>query len=525
MSASATSGTRRPRIVATPAPPRRSSVTDSPLARTISSIAERGMAKCWLPIETVSAGMMVSVSGTRRVMRVPSAGRAVDLDDAADPLDVGADHVHADAAAGNRGDFLGGRQAGFEDQRQLLARAQLRGGGLVEDAGGDRFFDQPLAVDAAAVVLDVDQDLVARLARRDGQHADLALAGLQPLGRRLDAVIDRVADDVGQRIADHLDHFAIELDVAALDIDQHLLAELGRQVADHARQRDEQILDPLHAGAGDRVAHFGDDRRQALERAVDGTSVEVSRSRRASSLRASTMSETPLITRSSSSTDRRMVRGADVPALRFGDGRGDRRWPRLRRRARARRSGRCRRLSGKSSPLSIAATISPMRSMIASTALTSGAVGLAAAGADVGERVLGGVAQRLEPREVEKAAIAFDGVDEAEDGIEPRAVVGLGFPGDDLAAQGFEHLAAFGNEIGNQIVHRRASPQAASCRPYAQQELMRRYPCAAAELARRSQALRRPAVGQLDRPAGFRGQAVREPGAGRARLDRAVRRR
>ena len=62
------------------------------------------------------------------------------------------------------------------------------------------------------------------------------LPALQPLGGRLDAMIDRVADDVGQRIADHLDHLAIELDVAAVDIDQHLLAELGRQVADHARQ-------------------------------------------------------------------------------------------------------------------------------------------------------------------------------------------------------------------------------------------------------------------------------------------------
>ena len=48
---------------------------------------------------------------------------AVDLDDAADPLDVRADDVHADAAAGDRGDFLGGRKPGLENQRQLLARA------------------------------------------------------------------------------------------------------------------------------------------------------------------------------------------------------------------------------------------------------------------------------------------------------------------------------------------------------------------------------------------------------------------
>jgi hypothetical protein len=113
------------------------------------------------------------------------------------------------------------------------------------------------------------------------------------------------------------------------------------------------------------------------------------------------MSETPLITRSSSSTDRRMVRGAakPCPARRqraatgatgpFGAGR-----ERVDQRAVV--AGR------HLSPASIAATISPMRSMIASTALTS-AVGGAAAGADVGQRILGGVAQRLEPREIRRS--------------------------------------------------------------------------------------------------------------------------
>ena len=82
-------------------------------------------------------------------------------------------------------------------------------------------------------------------------------------------MIDRIAHDVGQRIADHLDHLAVELDVAAFDVDEHLLAKLGGQVANHARQSDEQILDPLHAGPGDCVAHVGDDGRETLERAVD----------------------------------------------------------------------------------------------------------------------------------------------------------------------------------------------------------------------------------------------------------------
>jgi hypothetical protein len=64
------------------------------------------------------------------------------------------------------------------------------------------------------------------------------------------------------------------------------------------------------------------------------------------------------------------------------------------------------------------------------------------------------VAKGLEAREFEEPAIAFDGVDEAEDGIEPRAIVGLRLPGDDFAAKRFEHFAAFRDKIGNQIVHR-----------------------------------------------------------------------
>ena len=166
---------------------------------------------------------------------------------------------------------LGGRQAGLEDQRELLARGVSFGRfGLSITPAAIAFstsFLPSMPRPSSAISIRI---WLPDWRAETRQQADLALAGLQALGRRLDAVIDRVADDVGQRIADHLDHLAVELDVAAVDIDQHLLAKLGGQVADHARQSDEQIFDPLHAGAGDGVAHFGDDRRQPLERAVDG---------------------------------------------------------------------------------------------------------------------------------------------------------------------------------------------------------------------------------------------------------------
>ena len=50
------------------------------------------------------------------------------------------------------------------------------------------------------------------------------------------------------------------------------------------------------------------------------------------------------------------------------------------------------------------------------------AIGGALAVAHLGQHILGGMAQPLEPGQIEEAAAALDGVDEAEDRVEPRAV-------------------------------------------------------------------------------------------------------
>jgi hypothetical protein len=390
----------------------------------------------------------------------PRTRRAVDLDDAANPLDVGADHVHADTAAGDRRDLLRSRQPGLEDQRQLLARAELGRIFLFQETGVERLGYQLLAVDAAPVVFDIDEDLVARLARRYGEDPDLPLAGLQPVGRHFDPVIHRVADDVRERIADHLDHLAVELDVAAFDIDEHLLAKLRRKVADHARQSHEEVLDPLHARAGDRIAHFGDDRAQPLERATD-------RDLR----RRFTKAAGKLVAR------QHHVRNRAHDAVEKLDGEPDG--------ARGRApslvvNGRCcRRRSALRARLQRVNQIAVIafgqfrsgfdRRNHLPDAVNDGEHGadqrrvrLAAAGADIGKRILGRVAQRLEPWKLEEAAIPFDGVDEPENGIEPCAVVGIRFPGDDLAAQRLEHFPRLRDEIGNQVVHWRSCSQSRS---------------------------------------------------------------
>ena len=96
--------------------------------------------------------------------------------------------------------------------------------------------ERPIGVDPASVVGDGQGDLVARLTRGKLEQADFTLVRFEAFARAFEPVIDGIADDMGERVADHLDHFAVEFDFAAFEIDHDLLAELVRQVAHEPRQ-------------------------------------------------------------------------------------------------------------------------------------------------------------------------------------------------------------------------------------------------------------------------------------------------
>jgi hypothetical protein len=72
------------------------------------------------------------------------AAHGFDLDAAAHGADVALDHVHADAAAGDLGDLLGGGEAGFEDQQpdfgvaHLVVDVEAAFARLGQDAARDR---------------------------------------------------------------------------------------------------------------------------------------------------------------------------------------------------------------------------------------------------------------------------------------------------------------------------------------------------------------------------------------------------
>ena len=77
------------------------------------------------------------------------------------------------------------------------------------------------------------------------------LAGRLALLGRLEAVVERVADEVHERVAERVDDGAVELGVLADELELDLLAELGREVADEPREAQEDGLDRDHADLHD----------------------------------------------------------------------------------------------------------------------------------------------------------------------------------------------------------------------------------------------------------------------------------
>jgi hypothetical protein len=77
------------------------------------------------PASTISAETIASVSGILMVMVVPFAGHRGDVDGAADGVDIGLHHIHADAAARDRRDGGGRREARRKMKRLICARSSL----------------------------------------------------------------------------------------------------------------------------------------------------------------------------------------------------------------------------------------------------------------------------------------------------------------------------------------------------------------------------------------------------------------
>ena len=78
------------------------------------------------------------------------------------------------------------------------------------------------------------------------ERAGRGLAGRDALLRAFEAVVERVAHEVHERVAERVDHGAVELGVLADEVELDLLAELGREVAHEPREAQEDGLHRDH---------------------------------------------------------------------------------------------------------------------------------------------------------------------------------------------------------------------------------------------------------------------------------------
>src|SRR5262249_17533571 len=134
-------------------------------------------------------------------------------------------------------------------------------------------------VHAAAVVAHLDADVAAAVAGIELQVAIGRFALANAHVRLLDAVVDAVADEMDQRIADLLEHGFVELGLLTGHGEFDLFAEALREVAHHARETAEDEADRQHAHAHDAVlqlAHVAFELGQAQTELLGGAAFEVS---------------------------------------------------------------------------------------------------------------------------------------------------------------------------------------------------------------------------------------------------------
>ncbi len=146
---------------------------------------------------------------------------------AAQRFDLGPHDVEADAAARKIGYARSGRDAGHEDSLREVVVAEL-------DAAFAHALAQTVEVEAPAVIAHAHLERADLQLRRQPHDPLGRFSAPRAFGRSFNAVIDRVAHQLDQRIAQAVDGEAIDADLRAPDFEAHRFAGRLGHIAHHA---------------------------------------------------------------------------------------------------------------------------------------------------------------------------------------------------------------------------------------------------------------------------------------------------
>lgn len=196
---------------------------------------------------------------------------------AANRHDIAANHIHADAAAGNLAHRIRGRKAGLENEIADFGIAQS-----IELHGrsqtlGKRLAPHGLNVETLAVVGYFDDDTAPLLRCPEADPAGCRLAGLGAPARVFQAMIGGIAHHMRQRILDRFEDLPVELLVSARHPDLDRLAKIGSERAHEDRQFLPRVGNGLQSRLHDRVLEFDRHGGQSLQRRGEGRHVRAGR--------------------------------------------------------------------------------------------------------------------------------------------------------------------------------------------------------------------------------------------------------
>ena len=192
-----------------------------------------------------------------------------DVDGAADLIDVGSHDVHADAPTRQIRQLRGGGKPGPEDEPVDLRLGHLLDFGFRSQSAGNRLGLDALGIQPAAVVGDLDDDVSALVIGRESDRALVGLTGPPALDGILQTMVGGIAHHVRERILDEVEDLTVELGLRAVHLQLDLLAEIGGEVADDARQFLPGVADRLHAGFHHPFLQFGGHVGESLQRRLE----------------------------------------------------------------------------------------------------------------------------------------------------------------------------------------------------------------------------------------------------------------